>query len=306
MKKIALLSLMSLPLSAATVSWDGGGADSLWETADNWSDDAVPSSGNDYVVDANTVRTADVSTNTFAGDSLTVQNGAVLNLYRTNGGGYFTVSHTINSLTVSDAELRPESSVGSIGHILTNSVHFTGSNTINMNYNSGYTTLMFLDGGLTGSGTIAITRDSTGSTRSLSIGGDASGYDGDITFSNVENTEVLTLSLDHSSGWGTGGVIIGDYGTLSFNTDVTNTAGLVSMGTTGTTLDLLDGTSSTVGALSIGGNAVNPGVYDAASLGALGYGGSFTGAGSLTVVPEPSSSALLALGGVAFFLRRRR
>ena len=106
---LALL-LTTLPAAAATVTWDADGSNDLWTTPENWSDNLAPVAGNDYVVSGAgvIVRPPDATSNTFAGDSLTISNGAVLNLYRTNGGSYFNVNHSIPNLTVSNAEIRPQ------------------------------------------------------------------------------------------------------------------------------------------------------------------------------------------------------
>ena len=42
---LALFISSSLAASGATVSWDGGGVDDNWNTADNWSNNLVPSTG---------------------------------------------------------------------------------------------------------------------------------------------------------------------------------------------------------------------------------------------------------------------
>lgn len=41
---------------AATRTWDGGGADTNWSTAENWSGDAVPGSGDDVVLDGTSTK----------------------------------------------------------------------------------------------------------------------------------------------------------------------------------------------------------------------------------------------------------
>jgi hypothetical protein len=55
MKKIFVLLCLffALPLMAATRTWDGGGApDGKWNTADNWSDNTVPTTGDTALFDA--------------------------------------------------------------------------------------------------------------------------------------------------------------------------------------------------------------------------------------------------------------
>ncbi len=53
MKKLyaCALLLLSLPGFAATIYWDGGSGDGLWNTAANWVGDVVPTSADDVVLD---------------------------------------------------------------------------------------------------------------------------------------------------------------------------------------------------------------------------------------------------------------
>ena len=297
------------PALSATVTWDGEGANNQWSNADNWSDNAAPSAGNDYVVDGVLFRSPDASSNAFAGDALTVQNGAVFNLYRTNGGGYFNVTHSFTTLNLDNAELRPQSSVGSIGHTVTGNLVFTGANTLNLNENSAYTMRLILgtDGGghtLTGSGTLNITRDATGSTRSVDVFADASGYSGDVSFAGLSG-DVFELRLYHAAGLGTGDLAAGSFTSLQLlaASGVNIADSSVSLQSS-SALNLGAG-ASTVGALTIAGNSVAADTYTAAELTALGLGGTFSGDGTLTVIPEPGSLALITLGGLLIARRRR-
>ena len=83
--------------SAADVSWDDGGTDSLWSTAANWSGDTVPTASDDafiemdpgaiidstVTVDALNVKIADASGST----GRVTMNGGILNVHQTGGGG---------------------------------------------------------------------------------------------------------------------------------------------------------------------------------------------------------------------------
>ena len=73
---------------------------------------------------------------------------------------------------------------------------------------------------------------------------------------------------------------------------------------TGTVLNLGDG-ATTIGGLSIAGNDIANGTYDATALTGLGFGGTYGGTGTLTVVPEPAAP-LLGAFGLLGLLRRRR
>lgn len=304
----SLVMALAGPALSATVNWDGEGANNQWSTADNWSDNAAPSAGNDYVVDGVLFRSPDATTNTFAGDSLTVQNGAVFNLYRTNGGGYFNVNHNFNTLNLDNAELRPQSSVGSIGHTVNGSMVFTGANTINMNENSSFTMRMILgtdgDDTLTGSGTLVLTRDATGSTRSVDVFADASGYSGDVSFAGLSG-DIFELRLYNTAGLGTGDIAAGSFTSLQLLAASGVNIASSSVSLAGNSTLNLGAGASTVGALSIAGNDVAADTYTTAELTDLGFGGSFTGDGTLTIIPEPGSLALLGLGGLLIARRRR-
>lgn len=305
MKQALLLSsLLTLPLHAASVFWDGGGSNQLWDTPENWSDNAAPSAANDYVVDNATVRSPDASSTSFAGNSLTIQNGAVLNLYRTNTGSYFNNNHAIPGLSVSNAEIRPESSNGSIAHTLTNALALSGANTVNMTQRSNYTMHLFLGGAITGSGSLNVTRSNTGSERKFVFSGDASGYSGDITVDgHTASSKTLIFDIANAGGWGTGNLTLGNFGVLNFTTAFDSGSSFLAMSDS-SSLNL--GAGASIAGLSIDGNAVPLGTYSADELTALGFGGNFSGDGSLSVIPEPSSSLLLVLSSSLLLIRKRR
>lgn len=305
-KLLGLILLPALPAAAAVVNWDAGGVNQLWTTPENWSDDLAPSAANDYVVSGAGViiRPPDANSNTFGGNSLTVSDGAILNLYRTNGGGLFNVNHSIPNLTVGDATIRPQSSNGSLSNTLTSDVEFDGAVTVDMTVASNFTMRLYFDGGITGSGTLALNRTATGSERLVQFNGDASGYSGDISYAGLSG-DVFLFTVNNAGGWGTGDLTMGQYTTLNLTTAFTSlTSHLILSSTTGTVLNLGDG-ATTIGGLSIAGNDIANGTYDATALTGLGFGGTYGGTGTLTVVPEPAA-ALLGAFGLLGLLRRRR
>lgn len=227
----AITCLLIAPLQGQ-IAWDGGGANTLWTTPENWANDQAPALGNTYLASIGTVRSTDANTTTFAGDSLRVENGAILNLFRTNGGTYFVANHSIPGLTVSAAEIRPQSSNASIGHQLNTPVQFLGASKVNMNEPSGFTMRMFFNAAITGSGTLDFTRDTTGSTRSVQFTGDASGYAGNINFAGFDAAKNLTFDVNNAGGWGTGTVTVGNHGVLALNQGFSSAgAGIVVSGT---------------------------------------------------------------------------
>jgi len=94
-----LVVLVSLAgnASAADISWDGGGTDSLWSTAANWDGDTVPAAGDDAIIemdpgatiddsvtaDADNVRIADAA----GSAGRVVMTGGSLTVHQTGGGG---------------------------------------------------------------------------------------------------------------------------------------------------------------------------------------------------------------------------
>lgn len=304
-KLLGLLLLPALPSAAALVTWDNGGADQLWTTDLNWSDDAAPSAGNDYVASGagTVVRSPDTNSHSFGGDSLTISDGAVLNLYRTNGGGLLTVNHSLPNLTFRDATIRPQSSLGSLANVLTNAVHLEGAVTVDMTVASNFTMRLYFDGAITGTGTLSLNRTATGTERQVYFNGDASGYSGNISYAGLPD-DVFIFTIGNAGGWGTGDLTMGQHTMLNLFSFESPTSHLILSNTTGTVIHLGDH-DATIGGLTIAGNAIAPGSYDASALDALGFGGTYTGSGTLTVVPEPAAAMLGALGLLGLLRRRR-
>ena len=65
---ITFVGVFALPLTvfAANITWDGGGGDNNWSTADNWSGDAVPGTG-DILTFNSTTYDASIVDKSFAG-----------------------------------------------------------------------------------------------------------------------------------------------------------------------------------------------------------------------------------------------
>ena len=74
---IGSLMLYASFIQAATITWDGGGADNNWSTGANWSTDSVPATGDDVVFDGTS--TKDVTYDTGVGsnviNSVTISSG---------------------------------------------------------------------------------------------------------------------------------------------------------------------------------------------------------------------------------------
>jgi hypothetical protein len=55
------------PALAASITWDGGGANTLWSTTGNWSTDTVPGAGDIAVFDATSTKAVSIPVATSIG-----------------------------------------------------------------------------------------------------------------------------------------------------------------------------------------------------------------------------------------------
>lgn len=162
-----LLAIQVPSAFAATVTWDGGGADNNFSTAANWTGDTVPSNGDDLVFDnsslasyedgqlTNDLTSASFASITFSGNGSTSY-GIDGSAFTLTGAITINVTGTYNSPSISTP------------------LTLTGDKTISVP-----TGVYFrLDGNLSGSGNIA--KSGTGS---LYLGGDNSSYTGIVSVS---------------------------------------------------------------------------------------------------------------------------
>jgi hypothetical protein len=93
---ITLLSniFFIIKVSAAPITWDGGGGDGLWETGTNWSTDAVPTSADQVTINNATVTLSFGQTANF--NTLTIGSGVATELVLTGNigtGGSITIAN---------------------------------------------------------------------------------------------------------------------------------------------------------------------------------------------------------------------
>lgn len=247
----------------------------------------VPTVGNDYVSGTGftasgptgfgsnftgTVR--NTGNRTFLGDSLTIVANSRLQM----SGGVATVGNLILD-------------GGTIGTSATG-VGFAGAITVNSAsiFGTGNTHVTTITSTVAGSGTLNLR--SSDLTPTLTFGGAASAFNG---FTG-------TLNIGWLDNEGAVGRLLVDFN------DAYTMAGSIVMNTgAGYTPDILNFDAAvTVGAFAFGANNLAPGTYSSSDLDtAFGTSGRFTGAGSLTVVPEPTAALLGGLGSL-LLLRRRR
>lgn len=179
--------LMATVVQAAVVTWDGGGTNFSWTLPENWSDDLVPSGGNDYVISASSaLAPADANPGDFPGDSLTLNNGAYLR-YVVPGA----TTH-VDTLTVSNATVRmqhpAQTSTGSM-----DTLNIDATATLNVKEGDGIMGLSPATLNLSGSavkkdgaGRLNLSADSvSGSTSEFQLAAGALSLSGSASWSNL-------------------------------------------------------------------------------------------------------------------------
>lgn len=266
--RILATSIVVTATQAAPVTWVGTNT-GTWTTTTNWSDSLAPAAGNTYSVSGTgkTITNPDANASTFGGDSLTVTGGAVLRLFRTNGGGNINVTNTIPGLTVDGATIKPASSSGSITQILANQVTLANAVTVEMNDTGGFTNQLTFTNGYTGSGTLTLQRGgTTGSGRNVNINGtnSTSGYSGNVTASGNVSTDTLALNINTTSGWGTGSLTVNQWCTAAFGAAITSTTSALAVNANG--IVNLGNFSSSIGSLSGGTGGIVQGTGTSSAL----------------------------------------
>ncbi|QTN32396.1 hypothetical protein HZ994_08660 [Akkermansiaceae bacterium] len=280
--KLSGLAILSTAASlhAAVITQTVSNQD--WDNAIWGSPAALPTAGNDYVtLGAGTILRMNNdlagSNSTFAGDSLTVSPGARVLLKNINS------SSTINGDIIMQGALMDHGANGP-GSATLNATNLVVSG--NNEFALGLTNIFNINATLTGSGNLFFAeRDNNENTNRVSISG-ISAYTGTITVGDTPNS-YAALNADF-------GLTI-DFGVnYHFQDTFTLLNSSILQVNNGQTLtfnegDLLDGIT-----------AIGPGTYTANTLGS-----SFSGNGSIVVIPEPSAALLGAFGALVLLLRRR-
>ena len=200
--------------NAATVTWDGGGADNNWSTALNWDTDALPTSADDVVIGDGVAALLDGNGSTYTILSLTIGGGAgnssltpvdgdtvslVVNgnitIDATGGGNdILTAVNSAGRINVTvgdDAVLTPTADYGTSGlsfHNLTvtdASVTFAGD------------FIMRVTGDFTVSGTSAFTAAAAGAGTLMMYGGSKTTQTIDVSASSY--CEFVNLTVDNAA-----------------------------------------------------------------------------------------------------------
>ncbi len=322
-----LASITPFALQAAEITMiNNNTGEESWLTAGDWSNNAAPTSDNDYVVGAGfQVRSpANVANATFQGGSLTVTGLNASLLLRTQSGG---TTSSIGTLTISNgAAIRNgfSASSGSNNTQILNGTLLTFEGGV-----AGYTSV--ITGGRTGN------QSSTGGPRNITFNTAIAGSGevrlqdrGTILLNNAANTFSgtwvvgggpnntsleLTTRLAHGAGSGTffgvnSSITLAAYSYLDLAYDWTTSGSLIldSNGGVAGSVQMKFTNNISVGSLSIAGTAFDPGTYTFADFSTAGFGNYFDGTtGMITVIPEPSAFAALAgLGALGLVASRRR
>ena len=289
----AAILATALSTQAATITQTVAGAfGSNWNSAIWGSPAAAPTTGNDYVtasglfasgstgLGANVTGRIRESGTTFGGDSVTISSATEILMKQNNGS-------TSNGDVIMNGGVIRLSPDNAGSAILAGTLNITSSSVLGVVQHVAAGTTLTISSTVTGSGDMRLaaanTSNSTVTNHAIVFSGNLTGYSGTIDVGG--GNQALTLNLAQA-----------------YNLpDLTLTYGNHS------SADILNLTHNiAIGAFSFGATQLDVGTYTAAQLNSLfGSGSQFTGANTLTVIPEPGT-ALLGLFGMLALLRRRR
>lgn len=341
---LAAIAVAATGANAAVTMTGTNGAGEFWTTEGDWSDNTAAHAGEDYIVGLNgtsprTVRTpATRGPHTFPGDSLTLAGGQLnltadgdringlvapgANPYDTNttigslavqGGG--VIVNAVNSLPAADTQFLHGTLVFS--GATPNFIRTGGANAI-----AGAHRNLTITSQVSGSGTVrmlqrgVITFEGAGNT----FGGTWHSGGTNITVpgfaspqSNSADIFTTVVAASDQALGANSSFIVDAFSTLDLNYGWVTSGSLTLLrdaAQTDANAPLILDQDITVGALTIGTDAVPAGTYAYADLNDDATWGVYFregGSGSITVgVPEPSSALALAAGTLLLMARRRR
>jgi hypothetical protein len=288
---------------------DTGGSvnQTSFNTAGNWSNGSAPCAGNDYTVSSgHTLRTPASSTAAFvfAGDSLTFSGGALLK-YKGGSGGTISVANFIlnNGTVINGCASTTWTLAGNIT-LSSGGGYFQQSDN---NGDGGRITVV--SAAISGTGLATINGSPAAGSSTV---GNSTKFTSKNTYSG--GTSILsgaTLYAETDGSLGTGKVTVS--GTLILENGTTNNyiadaASLVVA--SGGSVNLNYSGTDVISGLTVNGVAYTTvGTYGGSDSGATNILSGFSGAGTLTLVPEPSTTVMMVSGVaglLAFAWRKRR
>jgi len=187
----ACLGAVALSAGAVTFTWDGGGSDSYWQTAANWSGDVAPSSDGTATL-AFAGNTYSANTNNFAAD--TVFAGINLTNNKTNNLASFTLAG--NRLVLGGSITTTGSSPGTLADTIALGLLLNAARTVTVNsaHNLAISGVIGETGGSqsftkSGSGELTLTGANTYSGKTSLLGG------GRVWFNSISNVGAVASAL---------------------------------------------------------------------------------------------------------------
>ncbi|MES2309788.1 MAG: autotransporter domain-containing protein [Verrucomicrobiota bacterium] len=247
-----------LHAAAIILNADDAAASSSLNAAGNWSVAAAPSAGNTYSTNGHLLRTPGGVGITFAGDSLSIDNGSLF-LFKGNTGSTTTVGNLIlNGGTVADG-------TGATTYGLAGAISVNAVSGFDVNSNSANNRTLTISSTISGASNLVIGNGSGGTdTGSIILSGNNSAFTGGVSLggtsgsgggSRVLATTNVTLQIGNANALGTGAFTVngGTVDLNGFSTSVDNFTG-----TGGTIVNQSSGTTST---LTIGASNGTGGNY---------------------------------------------
>lgn len=274
-------SLSALAQAAEIKQQASAGANQSWLTASLWENSAPASAGNDYFTNGYNLRSPDLNsgTATFPGGSLTISGGT---------GGARSVFQLkasvvrVENLTLGNGNVANQFSPGGTNRDATLSV-----------------------------GTLRIAAEATSESAAVFLG-TYSGHNLTLAAENLVGSGYVRFGgtqnnyVDIASASGFTGEMNVASGALELKSALSLGSGVFSMNT-GSSLVLSYNLS--VASFSFAGSQLSSGSYSSAELNSHFNTSAFSGGGTLSVIPEASTTTLLGVFGVcvvALLLRRRR
>ncbi len=279
MKKALLISGLCFSLSAYAQTTFTGGA---LETAGNW-DNGAPGPGNDGTVSVNGTLTGNQNNDWLNGGSVTINGGAVITAAN---GGFGDFNAFGGTVTVDNATINADDDV------------FTGTNG-SLIFNTGSSVNATDDFAAQGFGTGASITITGGTHSAVDRFGIFDDNDNTISFTGGQMTAGSYAISTGTATIGGGATLLGGSGGLSF----TGGSIVINNGWTGSwTVGSFSGTDwrdeLIGGGWTYDGSLVDGAVFDANF--------QITGGDTLTVIPEPSTIALVFISIGALLVVRRR